>query len=140
MTTLALQTPRTTPLYWLALGAFAGGTGGLMIAALPPKISADRSVSVPAAGQLVTIFALAYALSSPLLTALSGGIDRRKLLILSMSAFAVSSLVSAVAPNYWSLVAARILLAFSAGLYVPGANALAGAMVAPEKRGRAIAI
>ena len=52
----------------------------------------------------------------------------------------MSNLVAAAAPSYWSLVAARILLAFSAGLYVPGANALAGSLVAPEKRGRAIAI
>jgi len=57
-----------------------------------------------------------------------------------MIAFALSNFVAAAAPTYWSLVAARILLAFSAGLYVPGANALAGAMVAPERRGRAIAI
>ncbi len=129
-----------TALFWLALGAFAVGTEGFMIAAILPKISADLSVSVTAAGQLVTIFALAYALSSPILTALSGGVGRRRLLILSMVAFALSNLVAAAAPSYWSLVAARVLLAFSAGLYVPGANALAGAMVVPEKRGRAIAV
>ena len=140
MTTLALRVTRNTPLYWLALGAFAVGTEGFMIAPILPKIAADLSVGIETAGQLVTIFALAYALSSPILTALTGSIDRRGLLIFSMALFAVSNVVAASVPNYWSLAAARVLLAFSAGLYVPNANALAGAMVAPERRGRAIAI
>lgn len=128
------------PLYWLAVGAFAVGTEGFMIAAILPRIAADLSVSLVAAGQVVTIFALAYGLSSPILTTLTGHVGRRTLLISSMSAFAVANLVAAAAPSYWALVAARILLAFTAGLYVPGANALAGAIVAPERRGRAIAI
>jgi len=140
MTSVAVPATRNAPLYWLALGAFAVGTEGFMIAAILPKIASDLSVGIATAGQLVTIFALAYAISSPVLTALTGSIDRRGLLIFSMVLFAVSNLVAASVPNYWSLVAARVLLAFSAGLYVPNANALAGALVAPERRGRAIAI
>ncbi len=140
MTSVAVPATRNAPLYWLALGAFAVGTEGFMIAAILPKIASDLSVGITTAGQLVTIFALAYAVSSPILTALTGSIDRRGLLIFSMVLFAVSNLVAASVPNYWSLVAARVLLAFSAGLYVPNANALAGALVTPERRGRAIAI
>ena len=128
------------PLIWLALGAFAVGTEGFMIAPILPRIADDLSITLVAAGQVVTIFALAYGLSSPILTALTGRVARRPLLIGAMAAFALANLVAAAAPDYWSLVAARVLLAFSAGLYVPGANALAGAMVAPEKRGRAIAV
>jgi predicted MFS family arabinose efflux permease len=140
MTSVALPVPRNAPLYWLALGAFAVGTEGFMIAAILPRIASDLSVGIATAGQLVTIFALAYAVSSPILTALTGSIDRRGLLIFSMVLFAASNLVAASVPTYWSLVAARVLLAVSAGLYVPNANALAGALVAPERRGRAIAI
>jgi len=81
-----------TPLYWLAVGTFAVGTEGFMIAAILPRIASDLFVSVQAAGQLVTIFAFTYAISSPILTALTGGFDRRKLLILSMSAFAVANM------------------------------------------------
>jgi len=128
------------PLYWLALGAFAVGTEGFMIAAILPRIAADLSVSLVAAGQVITIFAFAYGVSSPILTALTGKVPRRQFLIYAMSGFAVANILAAIAPNYISLVAARILLAFTAGLYVPGANALAGSMVPPEKRGRAIAI
>src|SRR5450830_1112906 len=61
-----------TPLYWLALGAFAVGTEGFMIAPLLPGLATDLKVSIETAGQLVTVFALAYGLSSPILTALTG--------------------------------------------------------------------
>jgi predicted MFS family arabinose efflux permease len=131
---------RSAPLYWMALGTFAVGTEGFMIAAILPGIAGDLAVSLQAAGQLVTVFALTYALSSPLLTALTGNVNRRRLLILSMAAFAGANLVAATAPGYWFLVGARILLALSAGLYVPSANALAGVLVPPERRGRALAI
>src|ERR1700741_3641489 len=83
-----------TSLYWLALGTFAVGTEGFMIAALLPAIAADLSVSLEAAGQLVTAFALTYAVSSPLLTVLTGGFDRRKLLVASMAVFAGGNIVA----------------------------------------------
>jgi predicted MFS family arabinose efflux permease len=136
----SLPAYRTFSLYWLALGTFAIGTEGFMISPLLPGIGADLAVSVATAGQLVTAFAFAYAISSPVLTALTGNADRRKLLILAMSAFSVANLVAWTATGYWTLMGARILLAFAAGLYVPSANALAGALVAPERRGGALAI
>jgi len=127
-------------LYWLALGTFAVGTEGFMIAGLLPTIAADLSVRVATAGQLVTVFALAYAVSSPILTAALGGVDRRRLLILSLGAFAFANLVAASVHSFVALAGARVLLALAAGLYVPGANALASALVSPDRRGRALAI
>src|SRR5277367_923731 len=129
-----------TPIYWMALGTFAIGTEGFMIAPLLPSLAGDLSVSTATAGQLVTIFALTYALSSPVLTALTGSINRRRLLVLSMIGFALANAVAWAAKDYWALMAARILLALAAGLYVPNANALAGALVKPERRGAALAI
>jgi len=73
-------------------------------------------VGLVAAGQLVTVFTLSYAFSSPILTALTGGIARRKLLILSIAGFAIANVVAALATGYWMLMAARILLALAAGL------------------------
>ena len=133
-------TRRPAALYWLALGTFAIGTEGFMIAALLTTIAADIRVSVAEAGLLVSIFALAYATSSPLLTALTGRVDRRQLLLGSMSLFAVFNMAAAQAHSFLALAAARVLLAFAAGLFTPNANALAGALVPAEQRGRAIAI
>jgi predicted MFS family arabinose efflux permease len=128
------------PLLWLALGTFATGTESFMIAPLLPGLAADLSVSVIAAGQLVTVFALTYAFSSPLLSAATSGIGRRKLLLFAMAAFALANIVASTATGYWQLMTARILLAGAAGLYVPNASALAGAVVAPARRGTALAI
>jgi predicted MFS family arabinose efflux permease len=128
------------PLLWLALGTFATGTESFMIAALLPGLATDLSVSITMAGQLMTVFALTYALSSPILAAATGGVGRRKLLLLSMTAFAAANFVAAAAVDYWQLMAARILLAGAAGLYVPSASALAGAVVSPQRRGTALAI
>ena len=139
------MTTTTTPrsmarLYWLALGTFAIGTEGFMIAPLLPDLARDLSVSLASAGQLVTVFALTYALSSPVLTALTGDIDRRRLLIASMLAFAAANFVALSAHSYSGLLAARILLAVAAGLYVPNANALASALVEASHRGTALSI
>jgi predicted MFS family arabinose efflux permease len=138
-----IRTPVHRPLrllLCLALGTFAVGTEGFMIAPLLPQLASDLSQSIVAAGQLVTVFTLSYAFSSPILTTLTGGVSRRNLLILAMAGFAMANVVAACAPNYWTLMVARVLLALVAGLYVPNANALAGAIVPPEQRGRALAI
>jgi len=136
-------TPRArspVALYWLALGTFAIGSEGFMIAALLTMIAADIRVSVARAGLLVSIFAFAYALSSPLFTALTGRVDRRRLLIVSMSSFALLNIVAAMSHSFLALAGARVLLACAAGIYTPNANALAGALVPAARRGRAIAI
>jgi len=128
------------PLLWLALGTFAIGTEGFMIAPLLPDLSADLTVSIGTAGQLVAAFALTYVLSSPVRTALTGDLDRRRLLIAAMAAFACANAVACAAPGYWTLMGARVLLAMAAGLYVPSANALASALLEPERRGTALSI
>lgn len=131
---------RPAALYWLALGTFAIGTEGFMIAALLSTIAGSLRISVARAGLLVSIFALAYATSSPVLTTLTGRIDRRRLLLASMSLFAVLNLAAAMAHSFLTLALARVLLALAAGIYTPNANALAGAIVSGEQRGRAIAV
>jgi predicted MFS family arabinose efflux permease len=131
---------KSAALYWLALGAFAVGTEGFMIAGMLPTLAADLSVSPAAAGYLVTAFAFAYAISSPILTALTGKFSRRSVLVWAMCAFAIGNILAYYATSYWALMAARIGLALAAGVYVPGANALAGALVPPHQQGRAIAI
>ena len=125
-------------LYWLALGTFATGTGGFRCA--PAAGGGARfSIGLVSAGQLVSVLT-AYALSSPILTALTGNIDRRRLLIASMLLFAAANFVACAAHSYTALMGARVLLAIAAGLYVPNANALAGALVEPSRRGTALSI
>src|SRR5580698_1246420 len=124
----------------LVLGAFAIGTETFMITGVLPSIAADLQVSPAAAGALVTTFALAYALGSPLTAIASAGVERKRLLTFSMLAFALANLAAAVAPDFGWLLAARVLLALAAGTFMPAAVAFATAMHAPSQRGRAVAL
>jgi predicted MFS family arabinose efflux permease len=110
-----------------------------MIAGLLPAIAADFNTTIATAGELITIFALAYAVGSPILSALCGGLDRRRLLIIALSCFTAANLLAAMTESLWQLVAVRVLLALSAGLFMPTAYAVAASLVPPERRGRAIA-
>ncbi|VWD64056.1 major facilitator superfamily protein [Burkholderia lata] len=135
----AAELNQNASLYFLALGAFAIGTEGFMLAGLLPIIAKDLSVSLAAAGQLVTVFSISYAISSPILTTVSAGVNRRRFLIVALLCFSAANFAACASPGYLSLLAARMLLAVSAGLYMPSANVLAGSLVAPERRGRALA-
>jgi predicted MFS family arabinose efflux permease len=124
----------------LVLGAFAIGTETFMISGVLPTLAADLQVSPGAAGGLVTTFALAYAVGSPLLAIASAGLERKRLLMIAMGAFALANLAAAFAPNFASLLAARVFLALSAGAFMPAAVAFATAMHEPARRGRAVAL
>lgn len=128
------------PALFLALGTFAIGTEGFMIAPLLPKMAADFGMSIAAVATLVVAFTLALSLSSPLTTLASGRLNRRDTLLLAIGAFAAANLMAACATGFTSLLVARILMAVAAGLYVPNANALAGALAGAARRGRALAI
>jgi predicted MFS family arabinose efflux permease len=126
-------------LFWVMLGAFAIGTEGLVIAGMLPALSTDLHVSIAQAGQLVTVFALTYALAAPVLAVLAASYRRESVLRLGMAGFMVANLLAAAAPGFGSLAAARALLAVFAGLYMSAAGAYAAMAVAPERRGRALA-
>ncbi|AGS25912.1 major facilitator superfamily protein (plasmid) [Rhizobium etli] len=128
------------PAWFLALGTFAIGTEGFMIAPLLPTISADLGMSLSATAMLVVVFTLVLALSSPIATVMTGALRRRDTLLLAMTIFTIGNLIAAFAPGFGTLMLARILMAVAAGLYAPNANALAGMIVPAEKRGRALAI
>lgn len=124
----------------MALGTFAASTGGFVIASLLPGISAEFGVDSPTAGLLVTVYAIAYAIGTPVIAALSGGRDRRSVLVIAMLVYALANIASALSPNYWTLMAVRIVLAVGAGMFAATATGTAAQMARPEHRTRAIAV
>ncbi|KAB0268188.1 MFS transporter [Microvirga brassicacearum] len=127
-------------LFWLALGTFAIGAEGFVISSLLPQISEDTGVTVVEAGYLVVAFALTYAIGSPILTALTGARDRRRVLTASALAFAIGALGASLAPTYAVLMIARMTIACAAGLYAATAQATAVAISHADHRARAISI
>ncbi|CAN7377197.1 MULTISPECIES: MFS transporter [Rhizobium] len=133
-------TPSLMPAYFLALGTFAIGTEGFMIAPLLPTIAADLGMSLSATAMLVVVFTITLAISSPITTVSTGRLNRRDTLLVAMTIFAAGNFVAAFSATFSTLLVARLLMAVAAGLYVPSANALAGAIAGPARRGRALAI
>ncbi|MFC3675533.1 MFS transporter [Ferrovibrio xuzhouensis] len=127
-------------LVWLALGTFAIGTESFLVAGLLPEIATDVGVSLDSAGHLIGWFAATYAVAAPIMAALTGRFERRGVLLLSLAVFTAANLAAAFAPDFHTLLILRISMAVFACLYTPAAGALAGAMVPPEQRGRALSI
>ena len=123
----------------LAGGAFAVGTSAYVVAGLLPEISTELGVTVSAAGQLTSAFALAYAVGAPVLATLLGRWERRNLLVAALLVAAAGNLLSALAPAYPLLFAGRILTALGAAAFTPAATHAATLLSPPERRGRAVA-
>jgi DHA1 family inner membrane transport protein len=126
-------------LIWLAVGTFAIGAESFGIASLLPQIADSTGVSLTQAGYLVLAFALANALGAPVLAALTGTVDRRRTLTVAALVFSAAALGAALSVGYFDLMVARVLMAFSAGLYTATAQATGVAIVSPDHRARAIA-
>ena len=124
----------------LALGTFAIGTGSFVFAGLLGGVAEDLSVSVSAAGQLITLYAVVYAVGSPVLVTIMGGVARRRLLLISLAVFALANAAAVVIPSFGPLLASRIVAACGAAIFTPTAAVVAASLAAPEKRGRALAV
>ncbi|MER6046522.1 MFS transporter [Streptomyces sp. NPDC001793] len=126
-------------LFPLALATFAVGTDGFVIAGLLPDISKDLGVTTAAAGQLVTAFALAFAVCAPVLGAATSGLNRRTALVLALSIFVVGNAATALSTSYEVVLLSRIVTAAGAGIITSAASSTAAAVAPAERRGTALA-
>ncbi|BCL17235.1 MFS transporter [Micromonospora sagamiensis] len=129
-----------SPLPALALGAFSIGTDSLIISGLLDRVAADLDVSPASAGQLISVFALLYAVGAPVLATVTSRADRRRLLLVALAILVLSNVLGALAPDYRVLMASRVLAAVGSALYLPCALAVAVAVAPQHRRGRAIAL
>lgn len=129
-----------TLLLALSMGAFAIGTDSFVINGLLEDIATDLRVTQSGAGQLVSVFALVYALSAPVLAAITGAMRRKRLLLIAMVTFVAANALGAVAPDYPVLMLSRVVAALGAGLYIPCGIAITISITPEERRGRAIAL
>jgi predicted MFS family arabinose efflux permease len=124
----------------LTISAFAIGTTEFVIVGLLPTIAADLHVTLPSAGLLVSLYALGVAVGAPVLTALTGKLPRKILLLSLMVLFTAGNLLAWQAPGYESLVAARILTGLAHGVFFSIGSTIATSLVPKEKAASAIAI
>lgn len=127
-------------LWALTISAFAIGTTEFVIVGLVPTIADQLSISLPSAGLLVSIYALGVAVGAPVLTALTGKLPRKQLLIGLMALFTAGNLLAWLAPNYETLVVARLLTGLAHGVFFSIGSTIATSLVPKEKAATAIAI
>jgi DHA1 family inner membrane transport protein len=132
--------PATRTLHLLlALANAAVGVAAFMVIGMLAPIAADFAVPSWQAGWLMTVYAVVYALTSPVLVSATGRVDRRDVLTAGLSLLALGAVLCAISPGFAPMLGARAVMAAGAGLITPVTTAIAVATVAPEQRGRALA-
>lgn len=125
--------------YILAIVSFLVGTSEYILSGILDKVAGSFDVSLAAAGQLITIFSLVYAIFTPILMAVTASIDRRKLILIGLGIFVISNLLAFTLPGYGLFVVARIIMAIGAGVVVVTALNIAAKIAPAGKQASAIA-
>jgi predicted MFS family arabinose efflux permease len=127
-------------LFALTISAFAIGTTEFVIVGLVPTIAEQLAISLPSAGMLVSIYALGVTIGAPVLTALTGSLPRKQLLVALMVLFTAGNLLAWQAPGYMTLIVARLLTGLAHGVFFSIGSTIATSLVPKEKAASAIAI
>ncbi len=126
-------------IYILAIISFLVGTSEFVIAGILDMLASDVGVSLAAAGQLITVYSLAYAIGTPFLIAFTARMDRRKLMLSALGLFFIGNLITVTTTGYGMLIGARIILAISTGVFMVVALTVAAKTSRPERQGSSIA-
>ena len=130
------------PIALLALtaGAFGIGTTEFVIMGLLLQVAADLHVSLATAGLLISGYALGVAIGAPLLTIATRAMPRKTVLLVLMAIFTLGNIACALAPDYATLMAARVVTSLAHGTFFGVGSVVATGLVAPERRASAIAV
>ncbi|KAA6223991.1 MFS transporter [Streptomyces albofaciens JCM 4342] len=127
-------------LFVVFLALLATATDEFIIAGVLPAVAGDLQVSVAAAGQLVTVFAVVYAVGAPTLAVLCERFPRRTVLVSALAVFMLANVAAAVAPGYWWLMAARVVAALGAAVVSSASFATAAAGAPQGEQGRYLGV
>lgn len=128
------------PLLALALASFGIGTTEFVIMGLLPQLATTLDVSIPAAGQLVSGYALGVTVGAPIVAIATAPLRRKTALLVLMALFIAGNFCCAIAPNYALLMAARVLTAFCHGAFFGTAAVVAADLVPRERRAQALSL
>lgn len=116
------------------LVAFMLGCNEFMVVGVLSDIARSYHVPLSTVGFLVTAFAGAYAISTPIITTLTSNWNRYKLLMLLMTVFFIGNTLTAMAPTLGWLLFARIITAAVAGTIISLINLLVSIITPMDKR------
>ncbi|SFL61714.1 MFS transporter, DHA1 family, putative efflux transporter [Gracilibacillus orientalis] len=124
----------------LALSTVAVGLVELVIGGILPTIANDLNISLSSAGQLITVFALIYAVSGPVLLVITSKMERKSLYLISLSIFFIGNIMTYFSPNFTFMMIARVLTAMSTALIVVLSLTIASKVVSPTHRAKALGL
>ncbi|UQZ56194.1 MFS sugar transporter [Bacillus subtilis] len=124
----------------LAVSAFAIGTTEFISVGLLPLIADDLDIPVTTAGLTVSLYALGVTFGAPILTSLTSSMSRKTLLLWIMFIFIAGNTMAATASSIGVLLAARVISAFSHGVFMSIGSTIAADIVPEDKRASAISI
>lgn len=127
-------------LYALALGGFGIGLTEFVIMGLLPEVAADFGVSETAAGYFISGYALSVAVGAIVLTMALNRTARKKALLALMVLFIAGNLLSALAPDYGTMMAGRIVASLCHGAFFGIGSVAAARLVPPTQKARAISL
>jgi DHA1 family inner membrane transport protein len=122
-------TPVRRSLLALALGGFAIGMSEFLMFGLLPQVAGDLSVTIPQAGELISVYALGVVVGAPLLTGATVHLDRKKVLVGLMTWYAVMNVLTALSPNFTIALIARFATGLPHGAFFGVGSVVAGSLV-----------
>ncbi|WML38050.1 MFS transporter [Neobacillus sp. OS1-2] len=130
----------TFALLALAMSAFAIGTTEFISVGLLPLIAEDLQISVTTAGLTVSLYALGVTFGAPILTSVTSRMSRKSLLLWIMIIFIIGNGLAASATSIGILLTARVISAFSHGVFMSIGSTIAADLVPENRRASAISI
>lgn len=130
----------TIGLLSLAISTFAIGTTEFVIVGLLPTVADDLHISISKAGTLISGYAIAIAVGTPVVTVLTGHIPKKALLLILMAVFTLGNAFSAIAGSYELLMISRVVTAVTHGVFMAIGVIVASNLVPETKKGTAISI
>ncbi|MDY0405937.1 MFS transporter [Virgibacillus sp. 179-BFC.A HS] len=124
----------------LALSTIAAGLVELIVGGILPEIADDFHISLSSAGQLITVFALIYAIAGPVLLVLTAKIERKKLYLMTLFIFFLGNILTYFAPNFSVMMILRIISAMSTALIVVLSLTIAAKIVSPAHQAKALGL
>lgn len=124
-------------LYFFALCNLVIGSGAFVLSGILQPLAKELGVSVAAAGQVMTAYAVATAVLAPVLILLTATWPRKRAIQLALGLFMLGNLVSALATDLTVLLMGRVLMGAGA-MFTAAVSAYAVTLVAPALRGRAL--
>ena len=125
-------------LFMLAVGMFAIGTDNFVVAGILPGVAESLGTSIGLAGQMVTVYALSFAVMAPVMAAVAGGWPRKFLLLCALGIFVLGNVVSALATDLNTVLFSRVLAGLGAAMFAPTALGVGALLADPARRGRAL--